>query len=113
MKQNGKSTGLKTTDDLARMDTHKDETARTLLRHAMGAAREYESVQANLASVMEYCRRQLERAQRELNDEGRVPNSLGILQGNGVEVDRLCGELSRTRQAAEAAQELLATLGIN
>jgi len=77
----------------------------------MDATRRYETARGNLAVQIEYLRRELDRAVERMND-GDCPNSLGILQGNGVEVDRLCGELARTREAAAAAQKLLADLGI-
>ena len=105
---------IKTSTELFQMvQDAKSDMARTLLGHAMGAACEYENTRTQLSSAMEYCRRQIERAKRDLDTEGRVPNSLGVLQGNGIEVDRLCGELTRTRQAAIATQELLTSLGIH
>ncbi len=111
---NATKDNLKTGEQIFEMlASAKSEMARTLLGHAIGATREYENVRSALSDSMSYCQQQLERAYRELNQEGRVPNSLGVLQANGVEVDRLCGELARTRKAAEAAQELLETLGIH
>jgi hypothetical protein len=105
--------GLKTSDKLFEMlQTAKSNHARTLIAHATDATRKYEDVRTALGSQLEYIRRVVERAQRELNEEGRTPNPLGILQGNGVEVDRLCGELARTREAAAAAQKLLVELGV-
>ena len=106
-----KNDGLKTTDELDTI-TWADDAARAVVYHATDATREYENVQASLASTMDYCHRELGRALADLKATGRVPNSLGVLQGNGVEVDRLCGELIRTRQAAAAAQSLLRKLGI-
>ena len=89
-----------------------DEQTKTLLYHAIGATREYEARRDLLAEAIGQCRQMLINAAREL-DRGYRPNSLGILQGNGVAVDRLCGELDCACRAAEAAQELLGIAGIN
>jgi hypothetical protein len=112
-KMNATNNGLKTCKQLCEMlDNATSDMARTVLEHAIGATRDYENTRTTLTTALEYCHGQLEQAERELKKEGRAPNSLGVLQGNGVEVDRLCGELAHTRQAAEAAKELLTTLGI-
>ena len=108
------TTKLKTTDDLFEaLHAARSDHARTLIAHAMEATRNYEATRASLAGQLDYIRRVVERAQHDLNESGRTPNALGILQGNGPEADRLCGELARTREAAAAAQKLLATLGIS
>ena len=107
------ATKLKTTEDLLEgLHAARSDHARTLIAHAMDATRRYETARGNLAVQIEFLRRELDRAVGRMN-EGDCPNSLGILQGNGVEVDRLCGELARTREAAAAAQRLLADLGIS
>ena len=104
---------LKTADELFEMlSAAKSDHSRHLISFASDAAREYERIRGDLLGAMEYCRRELERAGDAMKGDGRMPNSLGILQNNGVEVDRLCGELTRTRDAALAAQRLLAKLGI-
>jgi hypothetical protein len=90
----------------------KTDHARKLIAHAVEAARRYEDVRGDLLGALEYCRRQIERAHHELAESDRILNASGILQNNGVETDRMCGELARTREAAAAAQELLTTLGI-
>ena len=89
-----------------------NEQTKTLLYHAIGATCEYEARRDRLAEAIDQCRRTLIDAAREM-DRGYRPNSLGILQGNGVAVDRLCGELDCVHRAAEAAQELLGIAGIN
>jgi hypothetical protein len=84
-----------------------------VIEHAMNATRKYEEVRTALDGALDYIGQQVQRSKRDLAATGRTPNSLGVLQGNGVELDRLCGELARTRESAQAAQKLLATLGID
>ena len=104
---------IKTSKELFELLTAaKSDRARSLIAHAAVATNSYERVRTDLLGTLEYCRRQIERAQRDLTDSDSMPNSLGILQNNGVEADRLCGELARTREAAADAQKLLTTLGI-
>jgi hypothetical protein len=94
-------------------DQHAHPNAMAVIEHAMNATRNYEQVRTALDGALDYIGRQVQRAKWDLTATGRTPNSLGVLQGNGVELDRLCGELARTREAAQAAQKLLATLGID
>jgi hypothetical protein len=104
---------IKTADELFEtIQSAKSDHARTLIAHAGDAALRYEAVRRELEGSIKFCHEQLGRALQELQIGGQQPNSLGLLQNNGAEVDRLCGELARTREAAAATQQLLVRVGI-
>ena len=104
---------IKTTAELFEMLTAAgSDHARALIAHAGDTTREYESARERLARQLEFIRTQVDQAIGQMN-AGQLPNSMGVLQGNGVETDRLCGELARSRQAAVASQKLLTSLGIH
>jgi hypothetical protein len=103
-------TALRRACELLNLKTTGAE-ARAVLEHAYEATRTYEWARGNLSRSIETARGLLDDAVGVMND-GRCPNELGVLQGCGPDVDRLCGELARTHEAAVAAQKLLKTFGI-
>ena len=104
-------TALKTTNELWK---HRREGRSAIeemaIDCALAATREYENRKQQLTVAIEYCQRELDRCLRSLQQDGRTGNSLGVLQSNGVEVDRLCGETELARRFAEDAQERLASV---
>jgi hypothetical protein len=104
---------IKTAEELLEMyAAAKSDQAKSLIAYAVEATRRFEDVCSDLLAAMEYCRRQIERAHLDLAENDRLPNSQGVLQNHGVEVDRLCGELARTHEAAVAVQELITAMRI-
>jgi hypothetical protein len=103
-------TALRSANDLLKVKATGEQT-QAIVAHAYEATRSYERARGNLALYIENIREALDDAVITMN-EGRCPNELGILQGNGPALDRLCGELARTHEAAVAAQNLLKTFGI-
>jgi len=64
----------------------------------MDAEQDIETTQKQLASSIRSAIFWLQGGLEDL-ENGHQPNSLGILQGNGVEIDRLCGVLNTKKEA--------------
>ena len=87
------------------------ELKREVVRHAMRAARHLESIKEDLKETIGFCCRNLGDAVDRLNDT-RLPNSLGVLQANGVRVDVLCSRAGEANDRLEEAVALMQEFGI-
>lgn len=88
-----------------------DEDHRRILDLAAEATRQYENRLEQLNDRLDSVRRAVDVAANHI-EGGYPPNSLGILQGHGSDVDRLCGELALAKDTAFAAQKLADDLGV-
>ena len=62
-----------------------------------------ESLISQLRNLGEACQREVKLLE---GDENRTPNPLGIVQGVGLEIDRLCCMLAMQREAITTVQIL-------
>lgn len=102
-----------TTDELWNlMDSLTDDpTRRGTVEAIYDLARNYEDARDRLRDMMIDLAGVLNEAATRLA-ACQLPNSLGVLQGNGVAIDRLCGEVARLHEAQISAQRLLRLHGI-
>lgn len=96
---------MKTNEDLADLlHASDDALAKTVIHHAFQTMRAYEIAHQDLQRHLAWLARDLATAV-EIMDAGDNPSSLGVLQGNGVAADRMCGELATLKKTAQAAEQ--------
>ena len=78
---------------------HADEAVRRAGSAVLDALRAHTYVREQLLRTAANVARRVEELQRSVQKYGRPSNELGALQGSGPELDRLCGEYARTREA--------------